>query len=85
MSKFESYSRFLTWFMALLLSALAAGCGGGGEGRDPILGSGLPGLVSLAVTPATASIPISGTQQFTATATYSDGSSRDVTASSAWV
>ena len=26
MNKFNSYSRFLTWFMALLLSALAAGC-----------------------------------------------------------
>ncbi|MDO8596112.1 MAG: Ig-like domain-containing protein, partial [Sulfuricaulis sp.] len=41
MNKFESYSRFLTWFIALLLSALAAGCGGGGGGgRDPILGIG---------------------------------------------
>ncbi|MDP2241630.1 MAG: ice-binding family protein [Burkholderiales bacterium] len=41
MKKFESYSRFLTWFMALLLVALAAGCGGGGGGgRDPILGTG---------------------------------------------
>ena len=33
MSKFESYSRFVTWFMALLLIALAAGCGGGGGGQ----------------------------------------------------
>ena len=30
MGKFESYSRFLTWFMVSLLVALAAGCGGGG-------------------------------------------------------
>jgi len=39
MKKFENYSRFLTWFMALLLSALVSGCGGGG-GKDPILGVG---------------------------------------------
>ena len=85
MSKIEGCSRFLTWFLALLLVALVGGCGGGGGGgRDPILGSGLPGLVSLAVTPPLASIPVTGTQQYTATATYSDGSSRDVTASSSW-
>ena len=88
MNKFESYSRFLTWFMALLLVALAAGCGGGGgdQGRDPILGSPTlsVGLVSVAVAPATASIPIGAPQQFIATATYTDGTSRDVTASSSW-
>ena len=38
MNKFESYSSARPWFMALLLSALAIGCGGGG--RDPILGIG---------------------------------------------
>jgi hypothetical protein len=41
MYKFKSYSRTLPWFMALALSAVAAGCGGGGDGgRDPILGTG---------------------------------------------
>jgi hypothetical protein len=30
----------LTWSMALLFSAVATGCGGGGDGRDPILGAG---------------------------------------------
>jgi hypothetical protein len=64
----------------MLLVVLAAGCGG----RDPILGTGVTALVSLTVTPATASIPITGTQQFTASATFSDGSSSDVTAASAW-
>ncbi len=39
MSKCQSYSGFLTWFMALMLGALVAGCGGGGGG-DPILGGG---------------------------------------------
>lgn len=41
MNKFKSYSRVMPWFMALVLSAVAAGCGGGGGGgRDPILGTG---------------------------------------------
>ncbi|MEI8028792.1 MAG: Ig-like domain-containing protein [Comamonadaceae bacterium] len=36
MKKYESYSRAVPWFAALLLSALVVGCGGG---RDPILGA----------------------------------------------
>src|ERR1035437_660020 len=44
MSNFESYFRILTWLIALLLSAFAAGCGGGGQG--PILGGG--GIAGLA-------------------------------------
>ena len=40
-NRYARYLGFLTWFMALLLSALAVGCGGGGGGRDPILGGGV--------------------------------------------
>lgn len=40
MKKLTSYSRGLTWSMALALSALVIGCGGGG-GRDPVLGTGV--------------------------------------------
>lgn len=50
MSKFESYSRVLTWFMALVLSAFVAGCGGGGSGGgDPVLG--ISGTPAAALTP----------------------------------
>jgi len=42
-------------------------------------------MVSITVTPATASIPMGAPQQFIAIATYNDGSSRDVTASSIWI
>ncbi|MFI4940334.1 MAG: Ig-like domain-containing protein, partial [Burkholderiales bacterium] len=38
MNNLNRYSRVLPWFMALLLSLLAAGCGGGSEGQTPILG-----------------------------------------------
>lgn len=37
MNRFESVTKPVIWFMALLLAALTAGCGGGG-GRDAILG-----------------------------------------------
>ena len=87
MSTFEVYSgrsRFLTLCMALILTAFAAGCGGSGGGRDPILGIDVPTVVSLAVTPAAPAIPITAFQQFTATATYNDGSTRDVTTRAAW-
>ncbi len=41
-------------------------------------------LVSIAVTPANPSIATGGTQQFTATGTYSNGSTQDLTASATW-
>ena len=41
-------------------------------------------LVSIAVTPANASMAIGTTRQFTATGTFSDGSTQDVTASALW-
>lgn len=41
MNQSENYSKRFIWFFALLLTALIAGCGGGGSGgRSPILGSG---------------------------------------------
>ena len=76
----------LKWFLAFLLIAFMSGCGSGSNsngGRGAILG--VPGLVSIAVTPATASIPIGAPQQFMATATFSDGSSSDVTTTSTWI
>jgi len=38
MNRFENVTKPLMWFMALLLTALVAGCGGGSQ--DPILGGG---------------------------------------------
>ena len=43
-----------------------------------------PTLVSIAVTPANPSVAAGGTQQFTATGTYSDGSTQNLTSSVTW-
>ena len=45
---------------------------------------GPPTLVSITVTPESATITIGGTQQFTATGTYSDGSEADLTTTATW-
>ncbi len=43
-----------------------------------------PTLSSIAVTPAMASIAVAATQQFTATGTYSDGSTNDISSTATW-
>ena len=44
-----------------------------------------PVLQSIAVTPSTASVGVAGTQQFTATGTYSDGSTQNITTTVSWI
>ena len=84
MNSLKRFARPLLWLSALLVATIVSGCGGGDQGRDPILGLPAAALVSVVVTPATASIPGGARQQFLATATYADGAARDVTALSAW-
>src|SRR5208283_2316834 len=74
--EYENVSQSGTWtavgtngvsannWIGVIFGLRAAGQGGGG---------GTPTLASIAVTPANASIPFGGSQQFTATGTYSDG------------
>lgn len=84
----KTFSRFikpLACSIGLFAVALLAGCGGSSDqGRDPILGLPASALVALAVTPATANVAIGNSQQFVATASFADGSTRDVTGASAW-
>lgn len=84
MNLFKRYLNPLLVSAGLLAMATLAGCGGGDQGRDPILGLPAATLSSLAVTPATATVAIGAGQQFTAIATYSDGSAQDVSAKAAW-
>lgn len=47
MNLLKSQSSYRPWLPAVLLSALAVGCGGGDGGRDPILGSGATVVTTL--------------------------------------
>jgi len=59
MKTFESYSRFLSWVIALLLSALAAGCGGGGfAGTSSGVAGTIPGAPAGAVVPGPTSCTV---------------------------
>lgn len=84
MNGLKRYSSNLFYSAGFLLAALLAGCGGGNQGRDPILGLPTADLTSVAVTPANSSVAAGNTQQLVATATFADGSTRDITAVSVW-
>src|SRR5687768_9166708 len=72
--------------LLLSCSLLLAACGGGGGDSAAPAGSPLPPptLQSIAVTPSNPSLKLGATQQLTATGTYSDGTTRDLTASVTW-
>lgn len=81
----QKSTRTMICAAGLLLTAMLTACGGGGDqGRDPILGVPAADVLSVTVTPATASVLIGATQQYTATANYTDGSAHVVTTTSAW-
>ena len=75
----------LTRLAGLLgLVALLAACGGGGGGGDSTNPPPNVTLSSIAVTPASASVVAGSTLQFTATGSYSDGTTKDLTATVNW-
>lgn len=76
MNKYKGFSKM--WFLVLLLVTFVTGCASNGTEVN----SGA--LVSVVVTPSQAIVPVSGTQQYTLTAIYGNGSSSDVTAASDW-
>lgn len=84
MKTFNGQPSFLSWFLALLFSGLLAACGGGGGQEATPPSAPAPTVVSVGVTPATASLPTNGVQAFVAIATFSDGATRDVSATANW-
>jgi 6-phosphogluconolactonase (cycloisomerase 2 family) len=66
--------------VALVGMLFLAGCSAGSPTTRPTA----PAIQAIAVSPTTASITAGTTQQFTARATYSDGSVRDVTNLATW-
>ncbi|UOD30644.1 DUF3494 domain-containing protein [Massilia violaceinigra] len=81
----QKYTRTLLCTTGLLAAAVLSACGGSSDnGRDPILGLPAAELVSVSVTPANATVLVGASQQFMATASYADGTSRNVTDLSTW-
>jgi hypothetical protein len=68
------------WLAAVACILSVSGCGGGG-GDD---GTPAPVLQSIAITPTFTAAAVGQTRQFTATGTYSDGSTQNVTATASW-
>ena len=75
------------FFLAVLFlgvwAVFVTTCGGGRKGVSGGVGP-TSKLVSISVTPANPSMPVGVTQQFTASGTYSDGKSHDITMLVAW-
>src|SRR5438045_2702305 len=66
---------------ALVFLLALTGCS---TGKGSSSTSGSPTISSVQVAPAVTSIGISGNQQFTATAHFSDGTTQDVTSTAQW-
>lgn len=75
--------KLLAWCCTSLMALLMVACGSEDSGApsqpDQGGGAGTPSIVSLQVTPAQSYIPVGFERQFTAQATMSDGSVKDVT------
>src|SRR4029077_10421621 len=71
-------------FTASTIALTIAGMGCSGISGTSSSGGGTKTLSSVAVSPASMSIQSGQTQQFTATAKYSDGSTANVSSTAAW-
>jgi 6-phosphogluconolactonase (cycloisomerase 2 family) len=77
----------LLFFFSLSLAILLSSCGGGGNngsGPNPTPTPAEVSLTSIAVTPSAPTIAFGATQQFKATGSYSDGSTKDLTSVVVW-
>ena len=74
-----------TLFLTLACLTFVAACGGSNDNDDAVAPPPPAAeLTTVRVTPANATVPAGAPQQYVATASYADGTSRDVTALSTW-
>ena len=78
MSDRAALRAFLCGLGVSLLLAGASGCGGGGTTSVG------PTLVTLTINPASSSLAVGQSQQFSATGSYSDGTTKDLSTSVTW-
>lgn len=76
-------SRFSALALVLILSVALAGCLGSGSSQAGN-GSNGPTAASIALTPQNSALTVGNTLQFSAQATLSDGSSKDVSSTATW-
>lgn len=81
MTKHTRQGIFARALVALSIVAAALGCSDGGGDSSHVVTAK---LVSIDVAPATTSVAVGATQQFTATGKYDDNSTKDLTATAAW-
>lgn len=76
----NSYFQVIVWLLSLNTLLFLSGCGGGSGDKNntPAI------LTSISITPTSPGIVQGATQQFTATGTYSDNSTNDVTLEAGW-
>lgn len=67
-----------------VLQLALVGCGGGSSSTSTTPTNPAVTLKSIQVSPSTATVVVGKNQSFTATGTYSDGSSKDITSSVSW-
>ncbi len=70
--------------LAGALSLVFTACGGGGSNPPTQPPASAATLTALSITPSAPSLPKGGTRQLTAMGAYSDGTSRDMTATVTW-
>jgi uncharacterized protein YjdB len=87
----ENPSEITQWgfrlrMLGLTVAMVATAACGGGSGSSSIVstGGGTPVVTSMSLTPTGPTISVGNTEPFTAMATYSDGSSKNVTTSATW-
>jgi uncharacterized protein YjdB len=69
---------------AVLSFSLMVGCGSGSSSSQGPSNPSNPSLQSIAITSSETSVLVGATQQLTATGTYSDGTSKNITSTVAW-
>ena len=80
--RFQPLSAAFAGFLAFLLAA--CGGGGGGSSSPAPTPTPTPTLAALALAPQAPSLAPGATRQMTATGTYSDGTSKDISATVTW-
>jgi 6-phosphogluconolactonase (cycloisomerase 2 family) len=86
---FSQFRSRLLCVLCILLTTIFIGCGGSGNnggtgGTPPLPTPPVPQLVSIAISPSSASLALGTSTQLKATGTYSDGSSKDLTNATSW-